>query len=123
VLSNLHSLHSPYYDDFYLPESILLRGIVYLYICQYDEMEKTLSMFEKLYQPVQFKLDQFLGQHTDPYDYFKETERVIKNFDDLKGNNNARKSYKIPFIIVRALMKEGDFKHMYFYILKLREEL
>jgi tetratricopeptide (TPR) repeat protein len=50
VLSLLHSLHSPYYDDFYLPESILLRGLVYLYICKYDEMEKTLEHFEKIYR-------------------------------------------------------------------------
>jgi tetratricopeptide (TPR) repeat protein len=49
TLSNFQSLHSSYYDDAYLPETLLLRAIVYLYICQYDEMEKVLSLFNKEY--------------------------------------------------------------------------
>ncbi len=122
VLSNLHSLHSPYYEDFYLPESILLRGIVYLYICQYDEMEKTLGLFEKIYQPVQTKLDQFTSLNTEPAPYFNEIEKMIRNFDTLKSDVGSRKNYKIPFLIARDIMKEGDFKHTYTYLSKLRGE-
>ncbi len=44
ALSNFHSLHSAFYEDFYLPESLLLRSIVYLYICKYDEMDKVLNL-------------------------------------------------------------------------------
>lgn len=122
VLSQLHSLHSPYYEDFYLPESILLRGIVYLYICRYDEMEKTLSLFERIYQPVLKGLDDFLETHKDPHTYYNELERVIKNFDVLKGNTKSRKDYKMPFLVARDIMREGDFKRTYSYIQKLRNE-
>lgn len=122
VLSNLHSLHSPYYEDFYLPESILLRGIVYLYICQYDEMEKTLGMFEKIYGPVQYKLEQYTAAHSDPQIYFNEIEKVIKNFESLKADSSQRKNYKVPFLVARDIIREGDFKHTYSYISRLREE-
>jgi len=122
VLSNLHSLHSPYYEDFYLPESILLRGIVYLYICKYDEMEKTLGLFEKIYQPVQARLDEYTVQVADPVAYFNEIERVLRNFDVLKADAKARSTYRIPFLVARDIIREGDFKHNYQYILKLRNE-
>ncbi len=122
VLSNLHSLHSPYYDDFYLPESILLRGIVYLYICQYDEMGKTLALFEKIYKPVQDNLIQFTSEFQDPANYYTEIEKIIRNFDVLKGDVKARRNYRIPFLVARNIMKEGDFKHTYTYISRLRGE-
>jgi len=122
VLSNLHSLHSPYYEDFYLPESILLRGIVYLYICQYDEMEKTLGLFQRIYQPVEMSLDNFLKSNSMPESYFNEMERVIKNFDTLKGDKDARRGYPLQFLITRDIMREGDFKHNYTYLGRLRAE-
>jgi tetratricopeptide (TPR) repeat protein len=123
VLSSLHSLHSPYYEDFYLPESILLRGIVYLYICQYDEMEKSLALFERIYQPIQNRLDDFTRTTTDPVVYFNELERVIRNFNLLKANTEARRGYRIPFLVARDIGREGDFRRVYAYINKLREEL
>jgi tetratricopeptide (TPR) repeat protein len=122
VLSILHSLHSPYYEDYFLPESILLRGIVYLYICKYDEMKKTLNLFEKIYQPVLTSLDSFTAQNTDNMAYFNEIEKVIKNFDTLKANQSARSNYKIPFIVARNIIREGDFKRLDTYISKLRSE-
>ncbi|HND85175.1 MAG TPA: hypothetical protein PLU50_05170, partial [Pseudobdellovibrionaceae bacterium] len=41
------TMHSAFYEDHYNPESLLLRAIVYLYICKYDELDKVISLFEK----------------------------------------------------------------------------
>jgi tetratricopeptide (TPR) repeat protein len=122
VLSNLQSLHSPFYEDFYLPESILLRGIVYLYICQYDEMAKTLGLFERIYQPVQTRLEEFTNTVSDPVTYFNEIEKVAKSYNSLKADSKLRNSLRIPFLVARETIREGDFKHTYTYIGKLREE-
>jgi tetratricopeptide (TPR) repeat protein len=122
VLSNLHSLHSPFYEDFYLPESILLRGIVYLYICQYDEMEKTLALFDRIYSPVQTKLEDFTTTVQDPVVYFNETERTVREYNRLRSDTRARNNLRIPFLVGREIIREGDFKHIYTYISKLRQE-
>ena len=45
ALSNFQTLHSDYYEDYYQPESLLLRSIIYLYICKHYEMEKVLDLF------------------------------------------------------------------------------
>lgn len=122
VLSNLHTLHSAYYQDFFLPESVLLRGIVYLFLCRYKELEKTLALFEKLYQPVLDSLNQYTEQIDDEYTYFGDIEKVILNFEVLRSNKKARQNFKIPFIIARDIINDGKFEHVHRYLTKLRAE-
>ncbi|MEQ1875561.1 MAG: tetratricopeptide repeat protein [Bdellovibrionia bacterium] len=122
VLSNFHSLHSPYYEDFYLPESLLLRSIVYLYICQYDEMEKTLDLFDRIYQPVLKQTTDYVKQNRDSMKYYVELDKVIKEFSDLKKNSSKRKNIQIPFTVTRFVIREGDVQRTHKYISKLNEE-
>lgn len=121
ALSNFHSLHSAYYEDFYLPESLLLRSIVYLYICKYDEMDKVLGLFNKIYKPVFVKIDKMLDQRPKPATYFNEVVRVIRDFK-LNGEDMDKGKYQIPFLVVRRILQEGDFQNSYNYIKKLLEE-
>jgi tetratricopeptide (TPR) repeat protein len=122
VLGNMHSLHSPYYEDFYIPESLLLRSLVYMYICQYDEMDKTLDLFEKIYQPVRKDLVDIIKSYNNTEKYYKEIEKVIVDFDKYKKDMNIRKNSGIPFIVARKIMRETDFKKSYDYIRMLENE-
>lgn len=122
VLSTLHSLHSPFYEDYYIPESVLLRSFVYLFICQYDEMEKTLEFFDKTYKPVQQALDQTLKSGSDARTYYEEIARVLENFADLRKNRAKRGRFRIPFMVARTIMREGDFQRTYNHIKTLLAE-
>lgn len=117
ALSNFQTLHSAYYEDFYMPESLLLRGIVYLYICKYDEMEKVLSLFEKTYGPVRSKIGDFLKTTSEASAYYSEVEKahIMKTTD--KSSN-----LKLPYIVVRHLLDQGDIKRSFHYIEKLNQE-
>ncbi len=80
TLSNFQSLHSSYYEDFYLPETLLLRAIVYLYICQYDEMEKVLALYEKQYGLALKKVNTFL-LNKNPENYKNACLKQAKKFN------------------------------------------
>ncbi len=121
ALSNFHSLHSTYYEDFYLPESLLLRSIVYLYICKYQEMDKVLVLFNKIYKPVFKQTEQILAANQSPVTLFNEVIRVLRD-SKIQGDKIDRSSYKIPFVVVRKILKEGDFQNSYNYITKLLAE-
>jgi tetratricopeptide (TPR) repeat protein len=123
ALSNFQSLHSDYYNDFYMPESLLLRGMVYLYICQYDEMEKVISLFKGVYAPIYNRLVRYLKSHSDPVVYFRELAAMSNEYDLLANNNEARKKYGIPFLVARKVLREGDFRRIYRYYQKLALEL
>lgn len=121
ALSNFHSLHSAYYEDTYLPESLLLRAIVYLYICKYDEMEKVLNLYNRIYKPVYKGIDRVLETYQDPVRYFNEVVRVILAYKK-QGEDLDKASFDIPFLVVRRVLKEGDFQTSYNYIKKLLDE-
>lgn len=122
ALSNFHSLHSPYYEDFYQPESLLLRAIVYLYICRHDEMEKVLDLFARIYSPVRADIKKMLLNITEPEFFYRELAKIQENFEALKADKEARQGLKIPFIVARQILQEGDVKKTFSYLAKLKEE-
>ncbi|MBO9667318.1 MAG: hypothetical protein J7501_10960 [Bdellovibrio sp.] len=117
ALSNFQTLHSAYYEDFYMPESLLLRAIVYLYICKYDEMEKVLNLFENTYGPVRTKIGDFIKSTNDANAYYLEVEKanIIKTTD--KAAN-----LRLPYIVVRNVMDQGDVKRSMHYLTRLNQE-
>jgi hypothetical protein len=113
-LSNFHSLHSAYYEEYYLPESLILRSIVYLYICKYDEMDKVLNLFEKSYGTLRNQLGQFMNLNSaDPNAYFSEIEKL---------SNNKKEKLKLPYSVARKIYKEGDVKRALGYLRALAAE-
>ena len=122
ALSNFHSLHSPYYDDFYQPESLLLRGIVYLYICRYAEMEKVLELFERIYKPVFRLMQNTVTSVVDPTVYYREIVKIESNFDTLRAQRIKRRGLIIPFLVARQILKEGDVRRSFSYLEKLVAE-
>lgn len=106
VLSNFQSIHSAYYDDRYIPESLLLRSIVYLYICKYDEMDKVLSLFEKTYGPVSQKIRNLLNTTTDSTVFYNELEK--RNY--------------LPQLIINNLKDQGDIRRLTTYLKRINEE-
>jgi tetratricopeptide (TPR) repeat protein len=118
ALSNFHSLHSTYYEDFYMPESLLLRAIVYLYICKYDEMDKVLGLFDKTYGPVRVSMSEFMQGNRDPLSYYQEIEKTLAIRRDGKNPTGLR----IPFNVARQITEEGDVKRTLGYLKMLNEE-
>jgi len=118
ALSNFHSLHSAFYEGFYQPESLFLRAIVYLYICKYEEMEKTIGLFERQYSPVQRDVHDMLDGTTDPLGYYHEIVRIQAEAADpaRRLNRIKRHGLQIPAIVARQILKEGDVRRTSNYI-------
>jgi tetratricopeptide (TPR) repeat protein len=96
ALSNFHTLHSAFYEDTYQPESLLLRSIVYLYICKYDEMDKVLNLFSLIYKPVYRQIDKVLNADNKPERYFATMNEVLKATK--KGVEPSKMKFPIPYI-------------------------
>jgi len=118
ALSNFQSLHSAYYEDAYIPESLLLRAIVYLYICKYDEMEKVLSLFEKEYGPIRKQVTTFLRSTNDANAFFAEMDKA----NQMRKNQEIRSKLRIPFSVARHVLSQSDVKRNMSYLRRLSEE-
>ena len=120
ALSNFHSLHSSFYEETYLPESLLLRAIVYLYICKYDEMDKILDLFSRTYKPVYKSIDKILATVNDDNRYFNmmnDMMRMAKSPSKFDRGNAP-----MPYLVAQKISREADFQNAYQYIRNLMEE-
>ncbi len=118
VLSNFQSLHSAYYEKFYMPESLLLRAIVYLYICKYDEMEKVLDLFETTYGPMRAKVRDFLHNSNDAMSAYSQVNLAYMQLKGLEGKPNLQ----VPYIALKYVLDQGDVKRSIRYLDKLVQE-
>lgn len=120
ALSNFHSLHSAFYEDFYLPESLLLRSIVYLYICKYDEMDKVLNLFNRIYKPVYDQIDRVLDNVNKSDRYFTMINDMMRI--NKSGKSSDKMSMPLPYLVAQKITREADFQNTFQYIRKLIEE-
>ena len=118
ALSNFQTLHSSYYDDFYIPETLLLRSIVYLYICKYDETEKVLGLYEKQYGPLYSQIQKFLRAERSAEIFYSEIEKA----GILKKSNNSELKTMLPLKVLNKIYQEGNVRRSMAYIKKLYEE-
>ncbi len=118
TLSNFQTLHSSFYEDAYIPETLLLRSIVYLYICKYDEMEKVIDLFDTQYGPISKRIDAYLSQNHSAENYFQEVNKAYI----VKRDAESNKSFSIPYNAIKHIAEEGDVRRTYGYLKKLNEE-
>ena len=64
ALGNLITLHSPYFQDEYFPESHLLKAIIYYENCRYPEARSILEDFNASFEPVLADLEKLTGRAT-----------------------------------------------------------
>lgn len=122
VLSNFHTLHSNYYKTNYLPESLLLRGIVYLYICKYSEMEKTLNLFRRIYLPVGNDIKTYLRKKPKYGKIFSDFKVFTNDYEDY-SKQIENKGYMLPGMVLKHIYEQGDVKATSSYLFKLNQEL
>lgn len=121
ALSNFHSLHSDFYEETYLPESLLLRAIVYLYICQYEEIDKVLTLFKKVYKPIYEEVDR-LTQGQSNYEKLYQSFSTALALYMKEETYDKKKALPMPLLLAQRLLKEGDVHSSYEYINRLRVE-
>ena len=66
ALGLLLTVESPYFqEEEYIPEVTVLRALTFFNLCEYDEVERIISGFEKTYKPQQAEIEAFLTQYKD----------------------------------------------------------
>jgi hypothetical protein len=121
TLGSFQSLHSDYYSDFYIPESLILRAILYLYICKYDEIQKVLGLYESTYGDVLNSISKFLKTKADPISFYLEIEKGLKIKKSLITENSYSEGI-LPYNVTKYLIRRGNISNNLDYLRKLYEE-
>ena len=121
ALSNFHSLHSEYYQDYFYPEAALLRAIVYLYICKVDEVSKVLNYYENTYGRVATGLKSYLRANSTPNRDIEEYMRLVEEL--AYGDKIDKGSYDVPYIILRHMHRSSRVKSRGESVLNVEREI
>jgi len=122
AMSNFHTLHSPYYSDVWNPESLLLRSIVYLFICRYDEMNKTLALYDRIYKPVEKKIKRFMSSASDKT-YLNEVAKAEQYAKLERKKENPSWNTRLPKIVLRQILRQPSIRRNLNYTSALDKEM
>ena len=71
ALGNVHSIFSPFFDDAYYPEALVLKAVTFFVNCQIENAEAMIGQFHERYDPVRSELEQLLGRFEDNTQFFE----------------------------------------------------
>jgi len=78
ALGNIHTMNSPYFEEHFYPESVILKAVIYFDQCLYDDAQITVTDFSKRYEPIQAQLQTTLTQFQDNTQFFEFLRKVRK---------------------------------------------
>lgn len=122
AMSTIQTLHTPYYENFYDPESLILRTIILLFVCQNDEAEKAQITFQNNYEPAYATLADINKTSRPPEFFYSQIDAVQKYLKNLKSNKAGKYEGQVPFFIVRAMIEKSPLKTNLSYLKKIIEE-
>ncbi len=113
-LGNVHTLFSPYFDDAFYPEALVLKAVTFFVNCQVDNADATVAKFHNLYDPVKRELDAVLAKHQDNESFFEFLKAVQTGEADL--------SPRVRPIVATALSDRTVLQHLEYVSMLNKEE-
>lgn len=120
ALGNLITLSSPFFQDEYFPEALILKAVIYYENCRYRESTMIIEDFERLYQPVITELERVTSKDQDPAEYYNVLAEVQKK---TKTGGNRSTTDRILERVLKLALTDQDFKKVNESILELESEL
>ncbi|MGB8331974.1 MAG: hypothetical protein WCE62_17745 [Polyangiales bacterium] len=114
ALGNVHTLYSPYFEDAFYPEALVLKAVTFFVNCQVDNAESTVAQFHDRYDPVKTELDAVLMRYQDNAEFFEFLKNVQANQADL--------SPRVRPIVSTALSDRTVLQHLEYVSILDREE-
>lgn len=114
ALGNVHTLYSPYFENSFYPEALVLKAVTFFVNCQVDNAEATVAQFHDRYDPVKQELDAVLRKRQDNAAFFEFLKEV--------RNNGADLSPRVRPIVSTALSDRTVLQHLEYVQLLDKEE-
>jgi len=113
-LGLLHTLNSPFFNDEYYPEAMLLQAQIYFTNCHYDRVMYILEEFKELYPPLKERLESQLTNLIQPEDVFKFLLELREGTGEFDPTTKQ---------VVNAALQDRELSRMLAYIDMLDAEI
>jgi TolA-binding protein len=113
AMGNIHTIFSPYFENSYYPEALVLKAVIFFYNCQMENASAMVAKFHERYDPVKVQLDKKLAEFKDNqafYEFLTQVQAKKANLDPA-----------IRGIVASALSDRTVLRHLA-YVKQLDEE-
>ncbi len=114
AMGNIHTVFSPYFENSYYPEALVLKAVIFFYNCQMENASAMVAKFHERYDPVQSELQAKLAE-------FKDNETFYKFLTKVREGEETRLSPSIRGIVSTALSDRTVLRHLE-YVRQLEAE-
>lgn len=114
AMGNIHTVFSPYFENSYYPEALVLKAVIFFYNCQMENASAMVMKFHERYDPVQTELQTKLAE-------FKDNESFYRFLTKVRDGQETRLSPAIRGIVSTALSDRTVLRHLE-YVRQLEAE-
>lgn len=122
ALSTIETLQTPYFETYFDPESLILRKIILLFICQTEDIEASIETYERVYTPISSLLVGWLQGERKDEDYLQLINSAHINLRLIQNGLKPTQSSRLPFFLLRSALESNDIKPHFQLIRKLQQE-
>ncbi len=115
AMGNLHSLNSPFFEDSYQPEALILQAVILLKNCQFKESKTAVERFIRIYKPLHEELEAQLKQTSDPNSFYRYLATLSQQ-DKKAGLSIALKR------VFNAALQDARLRRLLRYVIDLNKE-
>ncbi|MBH24894.1 MAG: hypothetical protein CMH57_10655 [Myxococcales bacterium] len=115
AMGTFHSLHSPYFEQWYYPDIYVLEATVYLNLCKFGNAKEALAAFNEKYLDKQPILQKYLQSPRSPEEYYNT---IVTIYEKLGTGEDEG----LPMVFVQAVLNDADFYNSYGVINNLARE-
>ncbi len=119
ALGNIHTLNAPFFEKFFFPESLILRGVIYFNNCRVERAQESLNEFGNKYPPLQKGVRSVADKYKDGED---EDNDSYYNYVRKIKNNEAGLSPELSRLVKSAL-NDRTFERKLEFITELEREI
>ncbi len=100
--STMESLQSQFYENVFDPESLLLRMTIQLFICQFEDLENSMKIYDENYLNTGVQLQQWLAKKTSQKEIFSLIQDTLKKKKIFSLGYDMDLKNTIPYFILRT---------------------
>ena len=112
ALGIFHTLHSPYYSQWYYPDLYILEATVYVNLCKFPQAKIALAEFQKRFLDKQPRLNEYLTTTTEPKAYWEA----------MMGIKTLKADSPLPRMFAEAVLDDTEFYNTYTVVQNLQNE-
>jgi tetratricopeptide (TPR) repeat protein len=117
AMGNIHTLYSPYFEDAYYPEALVLKAVIFFSACQVTNAEAMIALFHERYDPVQAELQTTLAG------FGEDNQRFFDFLQSVRAGEATDLSPRIRAVVASALSDRTLLRHLeYVRLLDAEEE-